>query len=137
MPKQRSVRNLYGRLLPLLVLLGCIALSYYLLITTGIVGHRPQDQSNVMVQRLSDKGVIQRDKLAIAISMQPSTSRDQFFQLVGLPLGQLGDLKSKDLGVVNQYVYPLAFEPSADFVALFKDQKLVGYRWLFNRQLPE
>ncbi len=137
MPRRRSPGNWYVRLLPLLLLVGCIAASYYLLTLSGLVNPNPPDQSNVMVRRLNDNAVIQRDKLAIATAMPPNTMRDQFFQSVGLPLGQLGDFKSKDLGVVNQYFYPLAFDPSTDFVVLFKDEKLVGYRWLFNRQASD
>ncbi len=135
MPKRRSPGKWYVRLLPPVLLIPCsIFFAYYLLSFTVLFQPIAQDQSNLVVKTFGDENVLSREKLAIATAQQPNTTKERFIEIVGPPAGQLGDLKSKELGLVAQYYYPLAFDPANDYVALFKDDKLVGYRWLFNRR---
>lgn len=78
-----------------------------------------------------------REGLSKLKTITPKAAPSVVFATLGVPLAQLNDLEKTKAGTLKQYSYPLAFNPETQAVLLFKDEQLIGYRFLFNLPLPK
>lgn len=122
------------------VLLGFATIAgLSLLILSLLLGGPSQDpQSYKLEQVIAVNARMGRDGLQAVKTLPSKSGKQQVFQALGQPMGKLSNLSTKETGVLEQFTYPLAFEPSVQIVLLFKADtgQFVGYRFAFNGSIP-
>lgn len=117
----------------------CSIAGLSLLILSLLLSGPSQDpQAYSLDQVISADARMGRDGLQSLKGMSGKSGKQQVFEALGQPMGKLSNLSTKETGTLEQYAYPLAFEPSVQIVLLFKADtgQFVGYRFAFNGSVP-
>ncbi|MBI5173856.1 MAG: hypothetical protein SFV17_03000 [Candidatus Obscuribacter sp.] len=120
------------------LLFGFISLSSLAILTIVLTAPEKDSQSYRLERVISAEGRLGREGLQKIKALPVSSGKEQVFQTLGQPMGQLRNLETPQVGILEQYAYPLAFAPDVQVVLLFKADsgQLVGYRFAFNGTIP-
>jgi hypothetical protein len=119
--------------------LGLIAVSSLSILSLFLKTPSQDPQAYNIEQVISTEARMGRDGLLAIKSLPKNAGKQQVFQVVGQPMVRLSSLSTKETGVLEQYAYPLAFDPASQIVLLFRADAtgaFVGYRFAFNGTIP-